>query len=348
LIKTLLTIKQPQITRGTAIRKNAALLLVAVVLCIIIVVISAVLVASNSPSDSMDDSFKIIGEPNITVPDDYLNITSAVSNAKNGDVILVKSGVYIESVTINKTLTLKGENKETTIVNGNNLGPTFLLLGENIKITGFEVRNAEGSVKSNGPAAIHLLWAHQCYVFDNIVVNCGKGIWIYGGSDNHVSDNIALGNYYGVRLGTTNHNVIINNTAQDGWSGIFLENSVNNTLKNNNMRSNKYNFGVHEETSATQNQIDTSNRVEGKKVYCLTGLSNQIISPQTYPDLGTLILADSQNITIQGLCIEDVHCGVRLFRIEDPRIENVTVQGAQFGFYLVHCSNSRLLGNRVK
>ena len=38
----------------------------------------------------------------------FKSMTQAVANAKNGDVILVKTGVYDESVSVNKTLTIKG------------------------------------------------------------------------------------------------------------------------------------------------------------------------------------------------------------------------------------------------
>lgn len=57
-----------------------------------------------------------IGAPSIVVPDDYPNISLAVAHAKSGNVIFVKQGIYMKSVTVDKSVTLEGENKETTIV----------------------------------------------------------------------------------------------------------------------------------------------------------------------------------------------------------------------------------------
>ena len=97
----------------------------------------------SEPIENIDNFPEKNVEPTIIVPDDYHNITEAVNNAKDGDTIFVKSGTYVESVTINKNLTIKGENKENTIVDANNLGPAFLVKAENVIITGFKVRNME-------------------------------------------------------------------------------------------------------------------------------------------------------------------------------------------------------------
>ena len=55
----------------------------------------------------------------IFVPDDYKTIADAIGNATNGDTIFVRQGTYEEhTLTINKTISLLGEDKEnTTIIN---------------------------------------------------------------------------------------------------------------------------------------------------------------------------------------------------------------------------------------
>ncbi len=53
----------------------------------------------------------------IVVPDDYSTVASAIGNATDGDTILIRSGTYLEhSLSINKTLSLIGENAENTII----------------------------------------------------------------------------------------------------------------------------------------------------------------------------------------------------------------------------------------
>jgi parallel beta-helix repeat protein len=302
----------------------------------------------SEPIQNSDNSPKNNDEPNITVPDNYPNITEAVNNAKDGDTIFVRNGTYIESITITKSLTLKGENKANTIVDANNLGPAFLVKSENVTITGFKVRNIEnpGEVTGNNYPGIHLLGASHCYVYDNIVVKCGKGVWIYGGSNNCVTENLVVGNGCGVLLQSTTQNEIANNTAENGIKGIFVVNSQSNTLKDNVMQGNQYNFGLYGDTvPAYQNLIDTSNTVDGKKVYCLSGLNDQIISPQTYPDIGSLTIADSKNINIQGVSIKNNNFGIHLFEVENAQISNCSLENNEYGFYLVKCSNCVISDN---
>ena len=59
----------------------------------------------------------------IIVPEDYLTIQEAVDNAETGNRILVKSGLYYENIVISvQNLTLHGEGREFTIVNGGGNG----------------------------------------------------------------------------------------------------------------------------------------------------------------------------------------------------------------------------------
>lgn len=53
----------------------------------------------------------------ITVPDDYPTLSAAIANAAEGDTILVKAGTYKEqTLTVNKTIQIRGENAENTII----------------------------------------------------------------------------------------------------------------------------------------------------------------------------------------------------------------------------------------
>jgi hypothetical protein len=57
----------------------------------------------------------------IVVPDDYLTIQDAINNAPEGAMVFVKKGTYSgpvnETIVINKTISLIGEDPQTTILN---------------------------------------------------------------------------------------------------------------------------------------------------------------------------------------------------------------------------------------
>ena len=63
----------------------------------------------------------------IVVPDDYPTIQSAIGNASSGDTVLIRSGMYLESsLTINKTISLIGENAQNTIIKDKDQPTMFL------------------------------------------------------------------------------------------------------------------------------------------------------------------------------------------------------------------------------
>jgi nitrous oxidase accessory protein len=99
----------------------------------------------------------------IVVPDDYPTIAEAIGNATNGDTILVRSGTYKEhSLVITKSLTLVGENAETTIIKdidpstplfSSNMmvGPTAITISaNNVTISGFTINNASPDIGGGG------------------------------------------------------------------------------------------------------------------------------------------------------------------------------------------------------
>jgi len=52
----------------------------------------------------------------ITVPDDFPTIQAAAGNASDGDTIFIRAGLYNESVTLDKALTLLGEDRSNTTI----------------------------------------------------------------------------------------------------------------------------------------------------------------------------------------------------------------------------------------
>ena len=81
----------------------------------------------------------------IVVPDDYPTIQEAVNNASNGDTVYVRQGAYVENIIINKSISLAGENKSMTVIDGNGTGTTVTEKAFNASIEGFAITNGNDS-----------------------------------------------------------------------------------------------------------------------------------------------------------------------------------------------------------
>jgi len=199
----------------------------------------------------------------IHVPSDYAKIQWAIGNATVGDTIFVSAGIYYEHVTIDKPLTLQGENRNS-IIDGNNTGHVVTITADNVNISGFTIRNSGPGWGDDGLYANNSKW---CNISHNILTHNGHGLWLDNHSDssvltaNNVSHNLvgiaitSCGNnivtsnyvfssmYCGIALEGASSTIIADNNASNNEYGIWLEWSTNVTVTGNALTSNLY--GIH-------------------------------------------------------------------------------------------------------
>jgi len=175
----------------------------------------------------------------ITVPDDYPSIQEAINNADNGDTIFVKNGTYHESIIVNKTVSIIGESKETTVFNASGFYDGILITSDNVTVREFTIQDATWRgirIKSS-----------RCCISDSNIIENNEGIFLDGREpgvtvrDNAIIDNIILrSSDMGISLWASCHNHIIHNIVKDSdYGGIFLHsNASNNAIKRNVIRNN--------------------------------------------------------------------------------------------------------------
>lgn len=79
---------------------------------------------------------------NETIIVDGGSIQAAINNANEGDIIFVKAGNYSESIVVNKTVSIIGENAEKTIIDGNGIAEyIFHVIASNVIIENFTLRS---------------------------------------------------------------------------------------------------------------------------------------------------------------------------------------------------------------
>jgi len=104
-------------------------------------------VYANDTYGNMGASGKILFAVSHFVPDDYPTIQEAINNANEGDIIFVRNGTYYENVVVNKTVSLIGENRTTTILDGNGNETGIHVIADNVTIEEFTVQNFEAGIK---------------------------------------------------------------------------------------------------------------------------------------------------------------------------------------------------------
>ncbi len=186
-----------------------------------------------SQADCKPESYDIV------VPDHYEKIQDAIQAATPGQTIYVKSGIYQEYLVINKSISITGENRTSTVIEGNRSKVLIKILADNISFSGFSLRSAGTGLMIKRVA--------DCRIEDNSFADIsiagsltgGMGIYVENCRNITVIGNRMTDVYYNsiyfrrVHHSAIAQNVLIPNTR---WSQpIFLESSHNNLISWNEL-----------------------------------------------------------------------------------------------------------------
>lgn len=199
--------------------------LILLVVCVVMLASSIQIAMLESRTLTVDDDG----------PADFQRIQDAVNAASAGDTVFVHNGTYYEHVAVGKSLTLAGEDRHATIIDGNLSGNGVQIGANNIRISGFTIRN--------GYEGILIQYSNGSTVSQNDIISSQfDGLVIENSKDNIVSDNlISFSSWDGVYLSNANNTKLQTNTiTSNKIHGVSIENSYNNTVCNNALSNNTY------------------------------------------------------------------------------------------------------------
>ncbi len=196
---------------------------------------------------------------------DFTTIQAAINAASPGDTVEVMSGTYYEHLTIDKTLTLLGENRETTIIDAGGVNPasTIIVSANDVTISGFTIQHA-----LSGGRAIWVDGYNGTVISNNIITNNGDGIRLLNSNGNLVEGNLIENNpYTSLGFDWTFNNVIYNNTILDNYIGVGAgggDASYDCIFANNTISGNSYGFLIDIYDSIFFHNIIIGNTVQAE------------------------------------------------------------------------------------
>jgi parallel beta-helix repeat protein len=289
-----------------ALRKKtfAAVIITLAVLISIIAVVQSIKIAKAEPRT-------------IIVPDDYPTIQMAVGNATAGDTIFVKSGTYNETITINKSIFLIGENTNTTTIrvpyvttNAGLPNPTGIQVsGSNVRISNFTIENNNGYGVGVATGGIETLIMGNTINSQTAISDAGISTTI--------TENTISGYTYGIRCLYRNANVTNNNFPTSSTYAIAIESSSYNTIYGNKIAGYPEGYGIFIKGDSN---IIVNNTITGKSD-------------------GITVWSGTDNIINSNLVTQCTGIGLRIDRGVNNTFSSNTVKNCKTGAGITQFGN---------
>ncbi len=151
---------------------------------------------------------------------DYAFIQAAIDAPEtvSGHTIFVENGTYYEHVVINKSITLQGESRNQTIIDGNQTGTAVTIDEVNVEVSGFTIQNSTADFNAGILVAYG---ATGGYIRNNTVLGNYFGVYL-NSSGNLLYENEFVNNVAAVRSDYTEDNVILDNIFRDNQDGVLF------------------------------------------------------------------------------------------------------------------------------
>jgi parallel beta-helix repeat protein len=274
-----------------------------------------VIVRFISPVISYPEETKLLMEVDLPVHNidsskNFSTIQAAINDNEtlDGHTILVDAGTYVENVVVDKSISLIGENRSNTIIDGNRNGIVVWVRANNVVISNFTIRNGARTISNpmvipgNG---IHISGCRNCTIVGNIITNNAEdGIMMYS---------------------ATNCTIVGNIIANNAYIGIEIQSGSGNILRDNSMINNTFNF-----RGRGFQDIDTSNTVNGKPICYWVNEHDK----QVPPDAGYVAIINSSNVTVKNLNLTNNYEGVLIANSNNILIDGVNISSASRGIII--------------
>jgi len=176
-------------------------------------------------------------------PGNYTRIQDAVNDSEDGDTVYVydDSSPYYERVQINTSISLIGEDKNTTVIDAYGEGFAIFIRSDNVSIQGFTIQKSSGL--NYAGIGIDFFFGF-CTISENIIIDNENGVrMIFSGNNNIIENNTFFNNKWRTIDGSkTSNNMILSNTIDHPLgthpqNGISFSEGTGNNISGNTIKN---------------------------------------------------------------------------------------------------------------
>ena len=235
----------------------------------------------------------------------YSKIQDAIDDSSNGDTVFVydDSSPYYENLNVSKSISLIGEDRDTTVIDGSGKGDVIIVKSHHVFISGFTIGNSgNNSGWPDYDSGIDVRSSGITIKGNNLISNNGKGIMLFGSYSTVISNNHISENWGGIYISEiSGDNSIISNTITfNHLYGIctyqlnFDTNISDNYISSNN--GDGIILGWTSSNTTVINNIINSNNENGIYIESMSWEHNIVHNNISNNKLGILIYEDGSNI----------------------------------------------------
>jgi len=240
-----------------------------------------------------------------TGPGNYSTIQSAINSANLGDTVFVYNGTYNENVVVNQSINLFGEDKNTTIIDGNSSNNMIFISYSNVNISGFTIQNS---------------YQHGIYITSQ-------------SNNNHIFNNIIRNNFYGIQLFCCFYNKISNNQLiYNSQYGIKLNDAEFTEIYDNEISNN------------TENGISILQEIVGNSYICENNIvENNMIINNGFSGIN-FYLASNNSVIYNNISVNG-QSGIEIFENSNNNLiaKNIISNHLNYGVWITNYCNDNLL-----
>jgi len=258
------------------------------------------------------------------------SIQAVIDRAVAGDTIIVTRGHYEENLRIEKSLTLRGEQRPT--ISGGLQGDTIRVTVPDVVIQGLIVTNSGGDLGKQHAGIYLQPGAHRAIVRDCVLAYNLFGLWIEGSDDVRIERNNITGKRdfsssqrgNGIQLYNTKGARILDNEISFARDALYVDVSHHAIFRGNRLHHSRY--GTH----------------------YMNSYHNVWEDNEVYYNRGGLALMEVRDQTVRNnRAWGNSDHGIMLRTIQDSVVENNVVAGNERGFFIYDAEYNTLRGNRV-